>query len=155
MHASAVEAVLLESERQALLVVVRSHPEWTLGELFSRMERGTRYGGLLAQLSLSELIAGPALGDLRLPDDGGPLIDRVLLARASRADGATFDRMVADVIGAAPHPPVAARYLRARVGGPRWKLQASLGRLVATGVVERSGKTSATRYRLVRPRKGR
>jgi hypothetical protein len=44
---------------------------------------------------------------------------------------------------------VGAGYLRARVGGPRWKLQDSLGRLIAAGKVIKIGSTSATRYRVV------
>lgn len=87
MTTTNLEPLLREVERRAVLIVLRDHPEWTLGHVFSHLQQN-----------------GPAA------------------------------------------------YLRARVGGPRWKLQASLRRLVNAGLVERSGSTSATRYWIVRAR---
>ncbi|PRQ02742.1 hypothetical protein ENSA5_20940 [Enhygromyxa salina] len=148
MRASEVETLLRESERQALILVLRAHPEWTLAELSRCVHSQSPCAEALARLTVGDLLVGVGSerGDLQLPDDGGPLINRALLERAKRADGEVFDALVESVILDSPHTAVSAKYLRARLGGPRWKLQAALARLVAAGVVERGGKTSATRY---------
>ena len=67
-------------------------------------------------------------------------------SRARRATGDTFDEMVLEVLTELWPKPVAAFEVRARLGGPRWKLQASLGRLVAARRAFRRGKTSGVRY---------
>lgn len=74
--------------------------------------------------------------------------DDVRLEHALALSGAAFDAEVLAVLREAGDA-VAAGYLSARVGGPRWKLQASLGRLVRAGLVTRRGATSDTRYRAV------
>jgi hypothetical protein len=79
--------------------------------------------------------------------DGDPPIDRQRLRAAEQLRGEDFDECVRATIDEAGSSRVRAAYLRARVGGPRWKLQASLRRLVDAGVLERSGSTNATRYR--------
>lgn len=83
---------------------------------------------------------------------GVELIDQARLTRASESTGADFDAEVLEVLREAGHE-VAAAYLRERVGGPRWKLQASLGRLVKARLVERRGTTSSTRYRATKAAK--
>lgn len=83
---------------------------------------------------------------------GVELIDQDRLTRASESTGADFDAEVLEVLCEAGHE-VAAAYLRERVGGPRWKLQASLGRLVKARLVERRGTTSSTRYRATKAAK--
>ena len=79
------------------------------------------------------------------PPDGGPVVRSGRLAEAKQATGASFDEYVLAVLAEASGP-VKAAYLRERVGGPRWKLQASLQRLIAAGQAARSGATSTTRY---------
>ena len=66
--------------------------------------------------------------------------------RRRRSFGRAFDELVHEVIAEARRP-IGAAYLRERVGGPRWKLQHSLRRLSAAGLIRRDGTTSATRYR--------
>ncbi|MFO7563572.1 MAG: hypothetical protein R6X02_13075 [Enhygromyxa sp.] len=145
-----LQALLCEAERRAVLAVLRGHPEWTLGSVLSHLEHGGPRAPLLRGLTLGELLEDPRLDQLTLADDGGPPIDRQRRAEAKQLTGEQFDEYVRATLEQAGEP-VAAAYLRARLGGPRWKLQASLRRLVAAGLVERSGTTSATRYRTARP----
>ena len=121
-------------DRDTLVLVFRSHPEWTLGQLLEL--DGTETGKWLERVRVGDLWTKAERVDL----NG--------LARAMKLRGPEFDACVLDVIREAPGI-VGASYLRFRVGGPRWKLQASLGRLTAAGEVQRSGTTSGTRYRIV------
>jgi len=106
--------------------VLRAHPDATLGDLVE----------LLAT-------APPGLLAVRIAE---------LLEAASKFDGAKlrgpdFDAVVLRVL--AEHRRGMSRAeLIARVGGPRWKLQASMRRLEGAGKVARTGITSATRYSL-------
>jgi len=155
MATTNLEPLLREAERRAVLTVLRGHPEWTLGHVFSHLEQNGPRAPLLRDLTLGELLEDPRLNQIGLADDGGPPIDRKRRAEARRLTGERFDECVRAVLDEANGTPVGAAYLRARVGGPRWKLQGSLRRLVAAGLVQRSGTTSATRYRTVRPREER
>jgi hypothetical protein len=141
------EAVLNEAERRALVAVIRSRPELTLDKLQDCFTG--RYGATLRTITVRELLETEI--DIELPEDGGPLIDRSALEQAKRLNGPAFDAHVLRAISSAGGEPVSASYLRARVGGPRWKLQNSLRRLVDAGDVERDGVTSSTRYRAIRP----
>jgi hypothetical protein len=141
---SLLEPLLRSAERRAVVSVLRSHPEWTLEHLASLLEPDGARSPLLRKLTLGELLGDPSAA-YALADDGGPPIDPAQLEAAKRQSGAEFDECVRRVIAAAGDR-VGAAYLRARVGGPRWKLQDSLKRLVAAGLIERSGATSSTRY---------
>ena len=114
---------LLDTETIAL--VVRVHPHWTLSQLSEAI-------GL-------ELLERVRLADLWQAD--------ITLRRMAveQLTGREFDACVLRTLREAG-TKVGAAYLRERVGGPRWKLQASLGRLFDAGLVEREGTTSATRY---------
>jgi hypothetical protein len=147
MPAIALEPVLHEAERRAVLMVLRSHPEWTLEHLADLLSHSGPRTSLLRALTLGELLTDPRIDTLVMEADGGPPIDPKLLETAKRLTGAEFDECVRGVIVQAHGQFVGAAYLRARVGGPRWKLQWSLRRLVQAGVVERRGTTSSTRYR--------
>lgn len=142
-----LEPLLREAERRAVLTVLRGHPKWTLGHVFSHLEQNGPRAPLLRDLTLGELLEDPGLDQIELAADGGPPIDRKRLQVAEQCSGADFDQHVHDVLAEAGEA-VGAGYLRARVGGPRWKLLGALGRLIQAGFVERSGTTSATRYRL-------
>jgi hypothetical protein len=146
MSTTHLEPLLKLAERRAVLAVLRRHPEWTLGAVFSHLEQNGPRAAVLRELTLGELLEDPGLDQIACEEDDGPPVDRERLAAAKRLSGADFDQCVREVIAEAG-TPVGASYLRARVGGPRWKLQASLRRLVAAGAVERSGTTSTTRYR--------
>lgn len=141
-----LELILNEAERRALVAVLRSRPELTLDKLQDCF--AGRYGATLRTITIRELLETPT--EIELPEDGGPLIDRSALEQAKRLNGPAFDECVLQAVRSAGGQPVSASYLRARVGGPRWKLQGSLRRLVDAGEVERDGVTSSTRYRPLR-----
>lgn len=128
-----------------MVAVLRSRPELTLEKL-QDFFRG-RYGATLRTITVRELLEFETRIDLT--EDGSPPIDRSALEEAKRLSGDAFDQRLLEVIRHAGPHAVSASYMRARVGGPRWKLQASLRRLVDRGVVQRSGVTSSTRYRAV------
>lgn len=140
MTATHLEPLLRAAERRAVARVLRSHPEWTLGDVVAYIDKNGPRAAVLRGLALRELLEGHACAT-----DGGPPIDVDILARAKRATGAEFDQLVREVLASAGRP-VSARYLRARLGGPRWKLLTALNRLLHRRVIERSGITSATRY---------
>jgi hypothetical protein len=141
-----LETILNEAERRALVAVLRSRPDLTLDKLQDCFTG--RHGATLRTITVRELLETEI--DIELPDDGGPPIDRSALEQAKRLNGPAFDACVLKAICSAGGEPVSASYLRARVGGPRWKLQGSLRRLVDAGEVERDGVTSSTRYRPIR-----
>lgn len=130
------EIVATEARRRASLIVIQAHPEWTLAQLF-RLDPQ-----LLDSLCLGELWGAPELAAWL---ESMPL---TRLERALLADGQHFDALVLEVICEVGEP-VKPRNLRARLGGPRWKLKGSLERLCAQGLVVREGSTSDTRYEAV------
>jgi hypothetical protein len=146
MSGSHLEPLLQYVERRAVVMVLRRHPEWTLGLVCSEIQQNGARAPLLCDLTLGELFEDPEIDPITLVADGGPPVDRKRLRAAQRRSGADFDECVLTVFREAGGSRVGAAYLRARVGGPRWKLQASLRRLVDAGAVKRSGSTSATRY---------
>jgi hypothetical protein len=137
-----LETILNNAERRALVSVLQSRPDLTLDKLQDCF-RG-RYGDTLQTITVRELLETQL--DITIPDDGGPPIDPIALEQAKRMSGEAFDRRVLEVVRGAGGRPVSASYLRARVGGPRWKLQSSLRRLADAGHVRREGVTSSTRY---------
>jgi hypothetical protein len=131
--------ILSETERLALVITIREHPEWLLADLLDRVDAKDHHADLLRQLTVQELMSDP-----------GVELAGVRLARARRATGDAFDQLALAVLIELWPKPVAASELRARVGGPRWKLQASLGRLVAAKRAVRTGNTSGARYTAVK-----
>ncbi len=129
-------------ERRAIARVLRSNPQWRLSAVFGLIDTGGSLAVVLGSMTVQELLLEPGFA---LPEDDGPLIDVETLARARRVDGRAYDRLVLEVLVEARRP-VRASYLVARVGGPRWKLQAAMRRLVGASAVTRSGVTSDTRY---------
>lgn len=131
-------SILDETERLALVIAIREHPEWSLASLFERVEAKDDRGAMLRRVTVRELMTDP-----------GVKVGQVRLARARRATGDAFDEMVLAVLTELWPKPLAAFEVRARLGGPRWKLQASLGRLVAARKAVRKGNTSGVRYAAV------
>lgn len=146
---SQLEPLLRAAERRAVLTVLRAHPEWTLEHLAHLLDGDGARALTLGELTVGELISDPSKLTVAA-DDGGPPIDPIKLAAAKRRTGAEFDRCVEEVLRQAS-TPVGAAYLRARVGGPRWKLLDSLRRLMVAGVVQRSGATCSTIYWIGEP----
>ncbi len=102
-------------------------------------------------MTLLQLVKlGPSvLARVRVGDLRRDAIERERVAEqqreAARVRGPAFDRLVLEAVRQG-EGPVASSFVRERVGGPRWKLQMSLGRLVAAGKLQRTGSTSTTRY---------
>lgn len=140
--------LLAKTERHILLAVLRDHPHWRLSELLRLIEGDGPRAALLRDLRIEELLSTEVTVIVR-----GPLTtdrDRERLEAAQQSSGELFDEFVREVLHEASTAGpgwVSAGYLRERVGGTRWKLQASLARLIDAGVVERTGRTSSTRYR--------
>ncbi len=107
-----------------LAQVVRAHPHWTLAQL-----RDLLGPKVLERVRVADLWTAEDMGRGQAESQSGPMFDACVLRVLREARQA-----------------VRASYLRERVGGPRWKLQASLGRLVDEGVVARDGTTSNRRY---------
>lgn len=141
-----LEPYLLQVERYAVVQVLRAHPHWTIGEVADHLRKGGPLADLIRDVRIDELIRGS--DSLEPSPDGGPPIDRGRLEAAKLASGADYDALVLAVLREAGGE-VSATYLRARVGGPRWKLRGALGRLMDAGVVDRSGVTSSTRWRVI------
>jgi hypothetical protein len=129
---------VLDLPRLVVARTLRAHPEWSLENVLGIIERGGPRAAALGRLTVAELVDTDA-------GESCPDIDRARRWRATQRTGAAFDRLVFEVLCEAPGP-VAACYLRARLGGPRWKLQASLHRLLAAEKIERTGRTSGVRY---------
>jgi hypothetical protein len=145
-------------ERHVLARTLREHRDWTLEELFAYIDSGRDLAVALGELTVAELRVEPKTPRLADAIDcacssistiRSRTINPARRRRAQRLGGAQFDELVLEVLCEA-QGDVGASYLRARVGGPRWKLQDSLGRLIAAGNAVKLGNTSATRYRGVR-----
>jgi hypothetical protein len=138
-------------ERYVLARTLREHPEWRLEDLFAFIDDGRGLAAVLGELTVADLCVEPdstaLLVDAVTPARSRAHRDATRLRRALRAEGAAFDELVFEVLCDAGE--VGAAYLRARLGGPRWKLQNSLGRLIAAGQAVKRGNTFATRYRAV------
>jgi len=115
---------------RAVVKTLLGNPHWTLDQLAEVMDAG---GPGARQL------AGLTVGELRIAASGVALAEH---------QGAFEQALLAAL--AAAGKPVAAGFLRARVGGRRWTLTAAMRRLEQQGLVEISGRTSDRRYRLVR-----
>ena len=142
------EPIFSQAGRRAIVAVLRAHPEWTLAQVCSQLERDVPIATVMRQLTLGELLSDPGFDLQQHPSDGGPPPDYSRLEAAQRLVGEAFDACICEVLEEAGARSVGAAYLRARVGGPRSKLQAALRRLLAAGTIARSGTTSGTRYHL-------
>jgi hypothetical protein len=140
---SAVAALQSELQRRAVIQAVQEHPEWRLADLDHVMASGSPRAKLLGGITLAELQS--TLEPLRLEAP----INSERLARARTLSGSEFDAVVLEIIDEAGDW-VRSGYVKARAGGPRWKVQQSLGRLVNAGRLKRQGITSATEYHVGR-----
>ncbi len=130
-------------ERYVLVRTRQAHPQWSLEDLFTFIDSGTPRAAALGKLTIADLWHEPDIGPI--DEIEGTTIDRARRRRAQRLTGAAFDQLVLEDLRAAG-VAVGVSYLRARLGGPRSKLQDSLGRLIAAGKAMKFGTTSATRY---------
>jgi hypothetical protein len=122
--------------------VLRDHPDATLGDLVDLLAAASPALRSVTIAELLEAASHPAV-ELRGPD-----FDALVLRALAEHEQRMQDAGVCFDCG------MSRAELIARVGGPRWKLQASMGRLVGAGKVERSGVTSGTRYRLIAQESG-
>lgn len=156
MSTTLLDPLVAETEHHVLVCALREHPSWTLGELVDYVVQGGERAQTLRAVRLEELIGreGVVVVGRRAHNKG--LVQERLEA-AQQATGELFDEFVREVLDEAMSDPdvdqgwIDARFLRDQVGGPRWKLQASLTRLVNAGQVERKGRTTSTRYRRRQP----
>lgn len=138
-----------ELEKRTLIRVLRRIRSWPLTKLGEFIHRGDKAGARLGALTLDDVWS--AADDI----DGADVIDATRLARARRLKGASYDAIVLEVLREAEGEWVTPSFVEDRAGGPRWKRQNSINRLVNDGKVERTGKTSSTKYRIVGGRSGR
>ena len=125
------------ARRRALVVVLRAHPTWTIEQVLTGSKL---HGHDLASLTVAELCEGEQEFGISS-----------LYEQAMRRDGVRFDEFVYKVLAEAEEP-VQTRYLRARLGGPRWEVKAALERLCSKGRVARTGVTSDSFYEITIPR---
>lgn len=135
-----------EIERRGLVGALRANPQWQLADLDRVMAGKGRLAEPLSRITITELLSPP--DQLHLD----PLVDHERLTQAQKLTGADFDAVVLEVVVEAGEHWIGSNHIKARVGGPRWKLLKSLGRLVGAGKIERRGTTSGTQYRRVRRR---
>lgn len=138
-----------ELEKRTLVRVLQRNRSWSLGQLATFICRGGKAGARLGALTIGDLwSAADAIDDT-------DAVDGVRLARARRLKGPDYDAIVLEVLREAEGEWVAPSFVEDRAGGPRWKRQNSLNRLIEAGKVERTGKTSSTNYRIVGGKSGR
>src|SRR5690606_18888530 len=124
-----------EFHRRVAARALRLFPDRPLHDLVDLVSGDSPHATALRSLTLAEL-----------QEESIEAQQRVL---AERLGGDDFDRIMLEIIAGAGDW-VSASYIRARAGGPRWKLLQSVGRLIDAGQLERRGKTSATQYRAVK-----
>lgn len=127
-----IEPVMREVEKLSIIIALRENPEWTLEDLDVSLSRGGPRAEALGRVTVRELVDA----------DTGPPV-RLVIAKG--LTGPDFDAVVHQVLVEARRF-VRAGYVRARVGGPAWKVQQSLGRLAEAGLATRRGTTSNTVY---------
>lgn len=132
-----------ELNKRTLIRVLHRMRSRSLGELADFICHAGKDGARLGALTIDELWS--AADDL----DDADTIDGVRLARARRLTGPAYDAIVLEVLREAEGEWVAPSFLEARAGGPRWKRQKSIKRLIEAGKVERTGTTSSTKYRIL------
>lgn len=118
-----------EIERRSVVQVLRANPGWSLLDL--------------VKLAIDNPAIADTFADVKLSALGGACERREL---AERCRGAEFDAFVFEVLRDVSPAMVGARYLREQLGGPRWKLTASLARLADAGQIRRTGRTCDRRY---------
>src|SRR5690606_40096120 len=101
MPASHLDPLLRDAERRAVARVLRSHPEWTLGDVVAYIDKGGARSAALRSLPLRELLG--SADETECADDG-PGIDASVLRRARWATGVEFDELVRDVLATAGRP---------------------------------------------------
>ena len=120
----------VEIQRRAIIEAIQRHPEWRLGDLDDVMESSSDRGKLLRGVTLDELRKPLEPLSLESP------INSERLARAQKLLGSDFDAVVLEIVDEAGDW-VPSSYVKTRAGGPRWKVQKSLGRLVEAGRLKR------------------
>lgn len=127
---SALESMI---ERRVLVAALNLMKNRPLLELLELVDKHGAANGL-GQLTAEELTRDPSC--------------RVVETRrrAEATHGAAFDELALRVLIDAQGEFVTPFFLKQRLGGPRWKLRASLERLERAGKVIRFGATSDRHY---------
>ena len=127
-----VFAIASEARRASLVAALRSRPALTLGQL-EQFVHGGKYAGELAGLTVAELV-GAAL----------PELPSLKIQR-----GESIEDAVMRVFHRRQSVWLSSSFFVRHLGIPRWTAQRVLAELAVRGLLERSGTTSTTRYRLV------
>ena len=126
-------ALASKARRRSLLAALRSHPELTVGQL-DRLVHVGEYADDLAQLTVAELL--------------DPKLEKPALAIAV---GESVEDAIMRVFQGREDTWIASSFFTRHMGLSRWVAQKALADLAARGLLERTGVTSGTRYRFVRP----
>ena len=129
------DSIYSQSEREALILTLRQLSHRPLADFLGYIAKGGARAEALKQLTLLDLVESESCGQ------------RSRHAQALRTAGEIFDAFMLEVLREVYPRKVKAAYLRTQLGGPRWKLRASLAQLEAKGLVVRTGTTSDTSYR--------
>ncbi len=122
MNPSALKGVLALAAKSAIICELVDRPETLLSEILPLLSG--EFGNVIGEIRVCELLE----------------------AREGSAPNSDYDSRIVEVVRAASTMSVSPAYVRERVGGPRWKRQAAILRLVEAGQIVRTGVTSGTRY---------
>jgi hypothetical protein len=129
-HADLAHVLAYEARRKALLVALREQRALTIGQLHILVHEGP-YADDLATITVRELL--------------DPSLSKPMLApREHETETAAIMRVFRDQ----PSTWLASSFFVRYMGLRRWTAQKLLAELVARGLLERTGSTSTTRYRL-------
>lgn len=167
---SSTESNLSDSQRRALVDVLRSQPQATLEDLSSILDGP--FGAMIKTLTLGELFGAVASSSRRSSSNASANNNVIAAAAAARSDadsspakkGARGKKKVSKPVNSrtaqgrrlydasvlealrTDGDPLSAGQLRDRVGGSDQQIRVSLQRLVDSKQVVRSGVARGTRY---------
>jgi hypothetical protein len=123
------------ARRIAVIEALRRSPHMLLTELFELLERSP-HGPYLRALTVGELRTSPRVEGIQNVRRG-----------AYRPQNA--EHLILRTLQSHPRQEFASRFFAETLAVERWTAVKILNALIAQGLVERVGMTSATRYRLV------
>jgi hypothetical protein len=128
-------AVLLAGEARAVALrdVLRQQRSLTIDQLHELVHEG-KYAEELAEIPIGEILEPVSHKPPLAPREGESERDAIMR-----------------VFRACPDTWLSSSFFVRHVGLPRWTAQGRLAQLADDGLLERRGKTAATRYRLARP----
>lgn len=122
------------ARRAGVVAAVRAMPRITLGELCQAMKQDGHYADTLRTITVEELRGSERAAPPRTTRNHHPEDAKDTMLRTFRSN---------------PTHKFASGFFVKLLGLPRWTVASLLGELVAADVLERSGRTGSTRYRLL------